>query len=88
MTNQVIVKEILLSAPSAIPGKSKKFNFCVSAGIENILNNWRILMAAKYFIKVYYRHDVKTGQYIPYLKTWFEDDGNGNLIFKQEDIKK
>ncbi len=44
-------------------------------------------MAAKYFVKVYYRHDVKTGRYIPYLKTWFEDDEKGNLIFKQEDIK-
>lgn len=43
-------------------------------------------MAAKYFIKVYYRHDVKAGRYIPYLKTWFEDDGKGNLIFKQEEM--
>lgn len=77
---------MLLSAPSAIPEKSKNLISAISAGIENILNHWRMLMAAKYFIKVYYRHDVKTGRYIPYLKTWFEDDGKGNLIFKQEEM--
>lgn len=44
-------------------------------------------MKAKYFIKVYRKYDAGTGLYVPYLKTWYEMDNNGNLIFKQEDIK-
>lgn len=43
-------------------------------------------MKTKYFIKVYRKYDAETGRYVPYLKTWFEDDGKGNLIFKQEEM--
>lgn len=45
-------------------------------------------MKAKYFIKVYRKYDAWTGQYIPYLKTWYETDKDGNLIFKRREIKQ
>lgn len=51
MTNQVIVKEILLSAPSAIPEKSKNLISAISAGIENILNKWREFNDSKVLCK-------------------------------------
>ena len=44
-------------------------------------------MKAKYFIKTYRRFDPATGLYIPYLKTWYEEDNDGNLIFKSEDLR-
>ena len=45
-------------------------------------------MKTKYFIKVCRRFDIETGRYIHYLKTWYEEDENGNLIFKQEDLTR
>lgn len=41
-------------------------------------------MKVKYLIKTYRRFDPATGLYIPYLKTWFEEDENGKLIYKQK----
>lgn len=44
-------------------------------------------MKTKYFIKVCRRFDIETGRYIPYLKTWYEEDAAGNLIFKSEALE-
>ena len=42
-------------------------------------------MKTKYFIKVYRKYDAEAGRYVPYLKTWYEMDNNGNLIFKRRE---
>lgn len=41
-------------------------------------------MKTKYLIKTYRRFDPATGLYIPYLKTWYEENAAGELILKSE----